>query len=163
MECLQNKDVQATGDLTRNWQILLVEDNEADVRLTQEALKELQINHRLHVAADGLAAVDYLTDMLDNAALSRPDIIILDLNLPRMNGLEVLAVIKSNNAFKAIPVIVMSSSTSDTDVSSAYSLNANCYTKKPLEIDQFIAVMESIRRFWFETVVLPDCPAGKFH
>jgi CheY-like chemotaxis protein len=163
MERIQSRDAKATGDGARNWQILLVEDNQADVRLTQEALKELRINHRLQVAGDGLAAVDYLTNMLDNAAFTRPDIIILDLNLPRMNGLEVLAIIKSNNAFKAIPVIVMSSSTSDTDVSSAYKLNANCYTIKPLEIDQFISVMESIRRFWFETVVLPDCPAGKFH
>lgn len=163
MEWNQNTDVQTAGDGARQWQILLVEDNPADVRLTQEALRELQIKHRLQVAEDGLSAVSYLSNMIENAALIRPDIIILDLNLPRMNGLEVLAIIKSNDALKSIPVIVMSSSTSDKDVSAAYSLNANCYTKKPLEIDQFINVMESIRRFWFETVVLPYCPAGKFH
>jgi CheY-like chemotaxis protein len=163
MDWNQNKEVQAAGDGGRNWQILLVEDNPADVRLTQEALRELQVKHRLQVAEDGLSAVNYLSNMAGDAALIRPDIIILDLNLPRMNGLEVLAIIKSNDALKSIPVIVMSSSTSDKDVSSAYSLNANCYTKKPLEIDQFINVMESIRRFWLETVVLPDCPAGKYH
>jgi CheY-like chemotaxis protein len=159
----QNMDVHAAGDSARQWQILLVEDNLADVRLTREALRELQIKHQLQVAEDGLSAVNYLSNMTENAALIRPDIIILDLNLPRMNGLEVLAIIKTNDAIKSIPVIIMSSSTSDLDVSSAYRLNANCYTKKPLEIDQFINVMENIRRFWFETVVLPECPTGKFH
>lgn len=159
----QNTEVQAAGEGSRNWKILLVEDNPADVRLTQEAFRELQIKHQLLVAEDGLSAVSYLSNMLENAPLSRPDIIILDLNLPKMNGLEVLAIIKSNPAMKTIPVIVMSSSTSDKDVSSAYGLNANCYTKKPLEIDQFINVIESIQRFWLNTAVLPDCPAGNFH
>jgi CheY-like chemotaxis protein len=147
-------------DVARQWEILLVEDNPADVRLTREALGELQIQHRLMVAEDGLAALKYLTAEPVGAPGSRPDIILLDLNLPRMNGLEFLAVVKSSERFKSIPVIVMSSSAAAEDVAAAYNLNANSYTQKPLEIDQFISVLQTIRSFWLETALLP---AGKPH
>jgi CheY-like chemotaxis protein len=147
-------------EAARQWEILLVEDNLADIRLTREALGELQIQHRLTVAEDGLAALRYLTAEPVDEPVSRPDIILLDLNLPRMNGLEFLAVVKSSDRFKTIPVIVMSSSGAAEDVAAAYQLNANSYTQKPLEIDQFISVMQTIRRFWLETALLP---AGKPH
>lgn len=144
----------------RQWEILLVEDNLADIRLTREALGELKIRHRLTVAQDGLAALKHLTGDLVGAPGSRPDIILLDLNLPRMNGLEFLARVKSSDRLKSIPVIVLTSSSVAEDVSAAYHLNANSYTQKPLEIDQFISVIQTIRTFWLETALLP---AGKPH
>jgi CheY-like chemotaxis protein len=150
-------------EAARQWEILLVEDNPADIRLTREALRELQVQHRLTVAEDGLAALKYLTAEPGGDPGSRPDLILLDLNLPRMNGLEFLAVVKSSEQFKTIPVIVMSSSAALEDVAAAYRLNANSYTQKPLEIDQFISVMQTIRRFWLETALLPAGPAGKPH
>lgn len=150
-------------EAARRWEILLVEDNPADIRLTREALGELLIQHRLTVAEDGLAALKYLTAESTADPGSPPDLILLDLNLPRMNGLEFLAVVKSSEQFKSIPVIVMSSSAAPEDVAAAYRLNANSYTQKPLEIDQFISVMQTIRRFWLETALLPAGPAGKPH
>ena len=147
----------------RAWEILLVEDNPADIRLTQEALRELQVQHRLQVAQDGLAALEYLAGVFSGQLGVRPDLILLDLNLPRMSGLEVLAVIKTDDDMKSIPVIVMSSSASAGDVSEAYRLNANCYTQKPLEVDQYFDVMHNIRRFWLETALLPERPAGQSH
>lgn len=147
----------------RHWNILLVEDNPADIRLTQEALKELRVQHRLEVAEDGIAALRYLTAVFEDQLGTRPDIILLDINLPRMNGLEVLAVIKATEQMKTIPVIVMSSSSAHEDVASAYRLNANCYTQKPMEMEQFIDVMKNIRSFWLETALLPEGPAGKPH
>ena len=147
----------------RQWNILLVEDNPADIRLTQEALKELQVQHRLQVAEDGIAALKYLTAVFEDHLGSRPDIILLDLNLPRMNGLEVLAVIKASEQMKTIPVIVMSSSAAHEDIARAYRLNANCYTQKPMDIDQFFKVMKNIRSFWLETALLPEGPAGTTH
>ena len=150
-------------EMTRRWEILLVEDNPADIRLTQEALKGLQVQHHLQVAEDGVAALTYLASVFSGPVGIRPDLILLDLNLPRLGGLEVLAAIKSDASMKSIPVIIMSSSKSEADVSAAYRLNANCYTQKPLEIDRFFDVMENIRRFWLETAILPDIPAGKVH
>lgn len=147
-------------EAARKWEILLVEDNLADIRLTREALGELQIQHRLTVAEDGLAALNYLAAESVDEPGSRPDIILLDLNMPRMSGLEFLAVVKSSDQLKAIPVIVMTSSAAAEDVAAAYQLNANSYTQKPLEIDQFISVMQTIRSFWLETALLP---VGKPH
>ena len=150
-------------ELSRRWEILLVEDNPADIRLTQEALKDLQLEHRLQVAEDGVAALAYLSGVFFGQSGTRPDIILLDLNLPRMGGLEVLAAIKSSDHMKSIPVIIMSSSASAADVTAAYRLNANCYTKKPMEIDRFFDVMQSIRSFWLETALLPDIPVERIH
>ena len=148
---------------SRRWEILLIEDNPADIRLTQEALRGLQLEHRLQVAKDGVSALAYLSGIFSGRTGSRPDIILLDLNLPRLSGLEVLAAIKASDDLKSIPVIIMSSSASEIDIQTAYRLNANCYTQKPMEIDRFFEVMKSIRNFWLETVRLPDSPAGKLH
>jgi CheY-like chemotaxis protein len=150
-------------DGAREWEILLVEDNPADIRLTQEAFKELSIRHRLQVAEDGGAALSYLEGLTEQPAGRLPDLILLDINLPIMNGLEVLAVIKSNDRTRSIPVIIMSSSSAESDIATAYRLNANCYTRKPLEIDGFFAVMESIRRFWLETALLPGQASTRVH
>jgi chemotaxis family two-component system response regulator Rcp1 len=147
----------------RQWEILLVEDNQADIRLTREALREINVNHRLRVAEDGIAALEYLKGVLGDGLATRPDLILLDLNLPRMNGLEVLAIIKSSEQMRSIPVIILSSSSADADVSEAYRLNANSYAKKPLEIDGFFDVMENIRRFWLDTALLPPGQARNVH
>ena len=154
------EELSQLSQQSRRWEILLVEDNPADIRLTQEALKGIELEHRLHVAEDGVAALAYLSGAFYGQSGTRPDIILLDLNLPRLGGLEVLAAIKSSDDMKSIPVIIMSSSASAADVSAAYRLNANCYTKKPMEIDRFFDVMRSIRSFWLETALLPDIPAG---
>jgi CheY-like chemotaxis protein len=143
-----------------SWEILLVEDNPADVFLTQEVLKESHILHNLQVAEDGVVALEYLQREGDNAAAICPDIILLDLNMPRMGGHELLAKIKSDDALKSIPVIVLSSSTTAEDISRAYALNANYYTRKPMNIDLFIDVIKGIQEFWFKTVVLPRSSTG---
>ncbi len=150
-------------DVSRKWEVLLVEDNPADIRLTREAFKDLNIRHNLQVAEDGMAALHYLKNICSGLAGVCPDIILLDLNLPKLGGLEVLAAIKSDANMKSIPVIVMSSSASEADISAAYRLNANSYTQKPLEIDQFFRMIDNIRRFWMETALLPEVPAGKPH
>lgn len=150
-------------EVSRHWEILLVEDNPADIRLTQEAFKGLRVKHHLQVAEDGMVAMKYLSGIFNGLQGVLPDIILLDLNLPRMSGLEVLAAIKSDENMKSIPVIIMSSSCSESDVSAAYRLNANCYTQKPLEIDRFFDVIENIRRFWMDTAILPDISAGRVH
>ena len=140
------------------WEILLVEDNPADVCLTQEALKEANISHNLQVAQDGVVALEYLHQEGENSAAIQPDIILIDLNMPRMGGHELLARIKSDDKLKSIPVIVLSSSTAEEDISRAYALNANCYTRKPMNIDPFIEVIKGIQEFWFNIVVLPRSP-----
>ncbi len=143
------------------WEILLIEDNAADVYLTREALKETGISHNLQVAQDGVVALEYLQRKGDNADAVRPDIILLDLNMPRMSGFELLARIKSDDVLKSIPVIILSSSTAADDVAKAYALNANCYTRKPVNIDEFIEVINGIQEFWFKTAILPRNPTGK--
>jgi CheY-like chemotaxis protein len=150
--------MKLSNDFT--WEILLVEDNPADVCLTQEALKEADISHKLQVAEDGVAALEFLQREGANADAVRPDIILLDLNMPRMGGHELLARIKSDDGLKSIPVIVLSSSTAADDISKAYALNANCYARKPMNIDPFIDVIKGIQEFWFNTVVLPRTPNG---
>jgi len=143
-----------------SWEILLVEDNPADAFLTQEVLKEANISHNLQVAQDGEVALEYLQQEGDHADAIRPDIIILDLNMPKMDGHELLARIKSDDALKSIPVIVLSSSTTADDISRAYALNANCFTRKPMNIDLFIDVIKGIQEFWFKTAVLPPSSTG---
>lgn len=149
--------MKPSNDFT--WEILLVEDNPADVCLTQEALKEAHISHHLQVAEDGVVALEYLQQEREKSGAVQPDIILLDLNMPRMGGHELLARIKSDEKLKSIPVIILSSSTAAEDVSRAYALNANCYTRKPMNIDPFIDVIKGIQEFWFETVILPRSPS----
>jgi chemotaxis family two-component system response regulator Rcp1 len=135
--------------------LLLVEDTPSDVRLVREALKETGIPVDMPVAGDGVEAMDYLRQVEFGMA-SRPDIILLDLNLPRKNGREVLADLKSSPNLKQIPVVVMTSSKADEDINGAYSLNANCYIAKPNDLIEYVNVIRAIEDFWFCTATLPD-------
>jgi two-component system, chemotaxis family, response regulator Rcp1 len=135
--------------------ILLIEDSPSDVRLVREALKENSMPVQMTVARDGVEAMDYL-HQAERGAISRPDLVLLDLNLPRTNGREVLAEVKGSPALKLIPVVVMTSSRSDEDVQQAYQLNANCYITKPADLPDYVRVLRSIEEFWFATATLPD-------
>lgn len=123
--------------------------------MLREALDECGINHRLDVASDGVAALDYLRHEKPSPNRSLPDLILLDLNLPKKDGREVLAEIKSDPDLRFIPVIIFSSSEAEDDINSSYYHHANCYIRKPLDLDAFIEVVELIGRFWFNTVQLP--------
>ena len=136
-------------------EILLVEDNPGDVRLTREALREGKVRNNLAVASDGVEAVAYLRKEGEYASAVRPDLILLDLNLPRKDGREVLEEIKGDPFLRNIPVVVLTSSQADDDIACVYDLHANCYVTKPMDLDQFIRVVESIEDFWFTIVKLP--------
>ena len=136
-------------------QILLVEDNPGDIRLTQEALKEGSIRNELHVVKDGVEAIDYLKRKGKYTNKPTPDIILLDLNLPRKDGREVLAEIKADENLKLIPVIILTTSDADLDIQKSYKLHANCFITKPVDLDQFIFIIRQIETFWFTVVKLP--------
>jgi CheY-like chemotaxis protein len=136
-------------------EILLVEDNPGDVRLTKEALKEGKVYNNLHWAKDGVEALEFLRREGKHAKAPRPDIILLDLNLPKKDGREVLAVIKKDAVLKHIPVVVLTTSKADEDVLKSYELHANCYVTKPVDLEKFIQVVQSIDRFWLTVVTLP--------
>jgi two-component system, chemotaxis family, response regulator Rcp1 len=140
---------------TRPIEVLLVEDNPGDVRLTQEALKDGKIQVRLSVASDGVEAMDFLLHRGKHTQAPTPDLILLDLNLPRMSGRDVLREIKNDPGLKRLPVIVMTTSKAEQDIARAYSLNANCYITKPLELDEFLNVVRTIEDFWLTVVTLP--------
>jgi two-component system, chemotaxis family, response regulator Rcp1 len=135
--------------------ILLAEDNPGDVRLTQEALKEGKIRNELAVVGDGVEAISYLRREGNYAGVSRPDLILLDLNLPKKNGREVLAEIKADDVLKRIPVIILTSSKAEQDVVKTYESHANCYIVKPVELEEFIKVVSYINDFWLTIVMLP--------
>lgn len=135
--------------------ILLVEDSPADVLITREAFKEFKILNTLHVAEDGVEAMAFLHREGKYASAPRPDLILLDLNLPRKNGREVLAEIKADPGLKHIPVVVPTTSHSEQDVLQAYDQHANCYIVKPVGFENFVEAMKSIRQFWFSIVTLP--------
>jgi CheY-like chemotaxis protein len=136
-------------------EILLVEDSPADVLIAREALSEARLLNKIHVAEDGVHALEFLRRQGKFTSAPRPDLILLDLNLPRKNGREVLAEIKSDPALQAIPVVVLTTSRAEEDVLKSYKLNANCYVVKPVEFDHFVAAVQSIRHFWFGVVTLP--------
>ncbi len=139
----------------KSLKILLVEDSPSDVRLIREALKQTPAPVQITVARDGVEATDYLHQSeLGRAA--RPDLILLDLNLPRKNGREVLAEVKGSPSLRQIPVLVMTSSRSDEDIADAYALNANCYITKPGDLKEYVNVVRAIEDFWFLTATLPD-------
>lgn len=143
-------------DLTfRPVEILLVEDNPADVRLTQEALKETKVLNNLSVVADGEQALDYLNRRGPYADAARPDLILLDLNLPKKDGREVLADIKADERLRRIPVVILTTSEAEQDILRTYNLYANCYITKPVDLDQFITVVKSVENFWLSIVKLP--------
>lgn len=135
--------------------ILLVEDSPGDVRLTREALAEGKLRNNLHVVEDGEQALAYLHRQDGDADAPRPDLILLDLNLPRVDGREVLAHIKADPDLKRIPVVVLTTSSADEDVLRVYELAANCFITKPVDLDQFMRVVRSIEEFWLTVVRLP--------
>jgi CheY-like chemotaxis protein len=136
-------------------EILLVEDNPGDERLTREALKEGKVYHKLHWAKDGVEAMDFLFRRGKFKDAPRPDIILLDLNLPKKDGREVLQDIKSDEMLKRIPVVVLTTSKAEEDVLRTYDLHANCYVTKPVDLEKFIVVVRSIDVFWLTVVTLP--------
>jgi chemotaxis family two-component system response regulator Rcp1 len=136
--------------------ILLVEDNPGDARLAKEALKDSKIRNNLDIVGDGEEAMKYLKKEGKYVRVSRPDLILLDLNLPKKDGREVLKEIKENKDFKRIPVVILSMSKSEADILKTYNLHANCYITKPIDLDQFIKVVKSIEDFWLTIVKLPD-------
>lgn len=136
-------------------EILLVEDNPGDVRLTREALKEGKVLNNLSVAPDGIEAIAFLRKEGKYAHAIRPDIILLDLNLPKKDGREVLAEIKMDPNLRRIPVVILTTSKAEEDVIKTYDLHANCFITKPVDLDQFITVVQSVEEFWFTIVKLP--------
>ncbi len=136
-------------------EILLVEDNPGDVRLTREALRDAKVRNNLHVVEDGIKAIEFLRREGEYASAVRPDLILLDLNLPRMSGREVLQEIKADPDLLQIPVVVLTSSQAETDIASSYALHANCFVTKPVDLDQFIHVVRSLEDFWLTIVRLP--------
>jgi two-component system, chemotaxis family, response regulator Rcp1 len=136
-------------------EILLVEDNPGDVRLTREALKDGKIVNTLHVAEDGVDALAFLRREGKYHSAVRPELILLDLNLPKKDGREVLAEIKADKELKRIPVVILTSSAAEQDIVKSYNLHANCYVTKPVDLDQFINVVKSIEHFWLTVVKLP--------
>lgn len=137
-------------------EILLVEDNPGDVRLTREALKEAQVLNQLHVVEDGVEAMAFLRRKGQYTNRPAPDIVLLDLNLPRKNGHEVLRELKNNGRLKRIPVVVLTTSAADEDIVQSYQLHANAYITKPVDLEKFMRVMEAFESFWLSTAQLPD-------
>ena len=137
-------------------ELLLVEDSEPDVRLTIEALREAKVKNRLWVVEDGVEAIEFLRQQNNHADAPRPDLILLDLNLPRKDGRQVLKEIKSDDSLKRIPVVILTTSKSEEDVLRAYDLHANCYITKPVDFNRFMEVVKSIEDFWLTVVRLPD-------
>ena len=136
-------------------EILLVEDNPGDVRLTQEALKETKVLNRLNVVKDGVEAINYLRHAKGYEEAVTPDLILLDLNLPRKDGREVLQDIKADPQLRHIPVVILTVSQAEQDIMKTYDLHANCYITKPINLDQFVEVVKAIEDFWLTIVKLP--------
>jgi len=137
-------------------EILLVEDNDGDVRLTREALHESQIYNNLYSVRDGIDALAFLRKQEPYWNASTPDLILLDLNMPRMNGRELLSIIKTDDDLKRIPVVILTTSNDIEDIAETYKLHANCFVTKPVELDQFIQIVKEIHEFWFSVVRLPN-------
>ena len=139
----------------RTVEILLVDDNPGDIRLTQEALKDSKVLNNLHVVEDGLEALNYLRKKGEFKNEVTPDLILLDLNLPKRNGREVLSEIKEDELLKYIPVVILTISGAEEDILKSYELHANCYITKPVDMNQFVKIVRSIESFWFSIVKLP--------
>ena len=147
--------MKAIGGKGMPLQVLLVEDSPGDVRLTQEAFKDAKVHINLHVASDGAEAMAFLGREGKHANDPRPDLILLDLNLPKKDGREVLAEIKGNPRLQTIPVVILTMSASEADILKSYALHANCYITKPVNLDGFLKVVKSIDNFWLSVVKLP--------
>jgi chemotaxis family two-component system response regulator Rcp1 len=142
-----------TGAAT--FEIFLIEDSPGDVRLTREAFKDAKVHINLNVASDGAEAMDFLRREGKYADVPRPDLILLDLNLPKKDGREVLEEIKENSSLKSIPVVILTTSAAEEDILRSYLLHANCYITKPVDLDGFLKVVKSIDNFWLSVVKLP--------
>jgi two-component system, chemotaxis family, response regulator Rcp1 len=140
---------------TRPVNILLIEDNPGDVRLTQEAFKEGRLAVNLSVVMDGVEAIMFLRKLGDHQNAISPDLILLDLNLPKKDGREVLAEVKSDPDLKRIPVVVLTTSNAEQDILKTYNLHANCYINKPVDFEKFFDVIQKIEDFWLATAILP--------
>lgn len=145
----------SSGSEVKAIEILLVEDNPGDVVLTREALNESKMANHLHVVEDGIAAMEFLLRQGQYADVPRPDLIMLDLNLPRKDGRQVLAEIKADPDLRPIPIVILTTSDADEDILRTYHLHANCYITKPVVFEKFIKVVRSIKEFWFTIVRLP--------
>lgn len=140
---------------SKSVEILLVEDNPGDVRLTMEALQEGKVYNQLHIASDGVEALAFLRREGQYAQKPRPDLILLDLNLPKKDGREVLEEIKSDPDLRRIPVVILTTSQAESDILKSYNLHANCYITKPMDLEQFIYIVKSVDCFWLSVVKLP--------
>ncbi len=149
-----------SSEVTRPVEILLVEDSPADVALTQEALQDSKLRNNLHVVTDGEAAMAFLRNAGIYASKPQPDLILLDLNLPKKNGREVLAEIKADPVLSLIPVVIMTVSQDERDILESYRLHANCYIRKPVKFGEFMEIVKSIESFWFSIVTLPPKPGS---
>ncbi len=147
--------MRSSEDRSRAIEILLVEDNPGDARLTIEAMRIAKLSNRMHVVEDGIEAMEYLRRQGRFADAPRPDLVLLDLNLPKKDGREVLAEMKSAPDLKRIPVVVLTTSQAEEDVVRAYNLHANCYVTKPADFEQFMRVVRQIDEFWVKVVTLP--------
>jgi chemotaxis family two-component system response regulator Rcp1 len=152
-------DLIGTDDIPIN--VLLVEDSPGDVRLTQEAFGAANPSIQLHVATDGVEAMAFLRREGANAAAPRPNLILLDLNLPKMDGREVLALIKEDDRLKTIPTVILTTSEAEVDIVKSYQLHTNCYLTKPVQLENFESLVKSINDFWMTKVTLPLVLAGK--
>jgi chemotaxis family two-component system response regulator Rcp1 len=141
-------------------EILLVEDNEGDARLAKEAMRDSKIKNMIHHVLDGVEAMAFLRKENKYTNAPRPDLILLDLNLPRKDGREVLTELKKDEDFKRIPVVILTISNEEADIFSSYNLHANCYITKPIDLSQFLKVVKSIEDFWLTIVKLPNGPRG---
>lgn len=146
----------STENTPKNIEILLVEDSPTDVLIAREALTEAKLYNTIHVAEDGVEAMDFLYRRGKFTSAPRPDLILLDLNLPRKSGREVLAEIKADRYLKNIPVVVLTTSSDEEDILKSYDLHANCYVIKPVEFPNFVRAVQSIQQFWFSIVTLPS-------
>ena len=146
----------STENTPRHIEILLVEDSPTDVLIAREALAEAKLYNAIHVADDGVEAMDFLYRRGKFACAPRPDLILLDLNLPRKSGREVLAEIKADEDLRNIPVVVLTTSNAEEDILRSYHLHANCYVVKPVEFANFVRAVQSIQQFWFSVVTLPS-------
>jgi chemotaxis family two-component system response regulator Rcp1 len=153
--------MNAIGSAGRPIEVLLVEDSPGDVRLTREAFREANGSIRLHVATDGVEAMSFLRHEGPHAHAPRPDFILLDLNLPKMDGREVLALIKKDDGLKTIPTCILTTSEAEVDILKSYELQANCYLIKPVQLEAFENVVRSINDFWLTKVRLPQQVSGK--
>jgi len=143
-------------NMGRAAEVLLVEDSPGDVRLTREALKEGKVRNNLSVVSDGVEAMEFLRREGKYADAPRPDIVLLDLNMPRKDGREVLAEMKSDENLKRIPVVILTTSEAEQDILRTYDLHANCYLTKPVDLEQFISIVKSVEDFWLTIVQLPS-------